>query len=611
MPVVGIPLDELFAFLGTTIDAAELEHQLHRFGCSVEGWATARRWRCPSCEALSEGGEDGLPPPQCEGCGADLRSEATPGRPAGEARVLRMELLAVRPDLFDPPGLARALRGFLGREAGAPRYRLDPGPFTVDVDPGLAGPGVFRPRIVGAIVRGLALDEARLRGLMKLQENIHWALGRDRKLASIGVYDLATVTGPALRYRAVGMEEARFVPLGFDPSQPHTALSPREILERHPKGIAYARLLAGNTRAPLLEDAMGGVLSMPPIINSEKTRVTAATTEVVIDVTGVADRQIDKALAIVVTSLLEACPGAWAETVTVRYADEARVTPDFTPQEVTLAAGEASKLIGVEWSGEEVAGLLGKMRHDAVAAGPTVSVSVPAWRSDILHPRDLVEDAAIAHGYDRIGEIGLASATIGMPHPREEIAVRARTAMTGAGYLEAMTFALGSEEATYRKTGLPDRDRQVKIENPITVEQTMVRVSVLPGLLDTLAVNLGHAYPQRIFEVGLVLHADEAAPTGAAETLVAGLALAGDGLGYADARAAADALLRETGIARAGERGEIRYRTLDWPLFIPGRGAELFDGSGRPVGIVGEVHPEVLSRYRIVHPVAVAEIRLD
>ncbi len=495
MPILGIPLDELFARFGATIEPAELEHQLHRFGCSVEGWATAYRWRCPSCGTLSEGGEDAAPPPACEGCGADLRSAATPAAPAGQVQVLRMELLAVRPDLFGPEGLARGLRGFLRRESGAPRYRVEPGTFTVDVDPALAGPGVHRPRIVAAIVRGLTLDDARLRGLMKLQENVHWALGRDRKLASIGVYDLATVAGPALSYRAVELDGVRFVPLGFDPAQPHAALTPREILQKHPKGTAYAWLLEGNTRAPLLADAKGGVLSMPPIINSEATRVTTATKDVVIDVTGLADRHIDKALAMVVTSLLEACPDAHAETVTVRYADGTRVTPDLAPHEVVLDPVAAGRLIGVAWTADEVAELLRFMRHDASVADGQVRVLVPAWRSDILHPRDLVEDAAIAHGYDRIPAVGLAAATIGLPEPREEDAARARVALAGMGFLEVMTLALTSEEATYRKTGLPDDDRQVRIENPISIEQTMVRVSVVPGLLETLAINLGPPVP--------------------------------------------------------------------------------------------------------------------
>lgn len=605
MPVLGIPLDDLFEYLGHSLPAEELEHELHRFGCSVEGWATVRRWRCPWCAALSESPLGTPPPPQCEGCGADFRASGKEPAAADQVQVLRMELLAVRPDLFDPPGLARALRGFLGRESGAPHYPLEAGDWTIEVDPELAG---TRPRIAAATVHGLKLDEVRLRSLMKLQENVHWALGRDRKLASIGVYDLSTVRGPVLKYRAAGRHEVRFVPLGADPEDPAGALDPQQILDRHPKGRAFAWLLGDRPAVPLLEDAAGGVLSMPPIINSEATRVTACTTDVLIDVTGLADRQIERALNIVVTSLLESCPDARARTLRVRYGGEERVTPQLAPQRVTVRAAEAGRLIGVPWTAEELAALLRRMRHDAAAEGDEVQVEVPAWRSDILHPRDLVEDAAIAYGYDRLPEIHSTAATFGRPHPREELAIQARAALAGLGMMEVITLPLTSEEATFVRCGLPGAGTQVKIENPISTEQTMVRISVIPGLLETLAVNLGHPYPQRIFEVGIVAGLDEKGETGSRERLVAGVALAGDGCGYADIRSAAELLLAELGLTGVGR--ELSWRPLAARSFIPGRGAEILI-AGRPSGMIGEVHPEVLAAHRLIHPVVLGEIDLN
>jgi phenylalanyl-tRNA synthetase beta chain len=125
--------------------------------------------------------------------------------------------------------------------------------------------------------------------------------------------------------------------------------------------------------------------------------------------------------------------------------------------------------------------------------------------------------------------------------------------------------------------------------------------------METLAVNLGHGYPQRIAEVGLVSRHDPAAGTGARESLVAGFALAGDGLGYAAARAAVDAVVRELQLA---DGAALAYRPASARLFLPGRGAEVL-ARGRRIGLVGEVHPEVLERFRIVHPVAVAELLVD
>lgn len=605
MPVVAIPLDELFGYLGRELPPEELELQLHRFGSSVEGWATARRWRCPSCGALSESGEgEELAPPACDGCGADLRDPARHATPAGDVRVLRMELLAVRPDLFDPAGLARGLAGFLGDVAGSPRYELERGPLTLTVDPGVAGPDTYRPRIVAATVHGLKFDDAKLRSLMKLQENVHWALGRDRKLAAIGVHDFSKVTGTAFRYRAAAKQGGvRFTPLGFDTSDPSQALDPAEILARHPKGKAFARLLEKGSKVPVLEDEKGNVLSMPPIINGELTRVTLDTTDVLVDVTGLEDRHIDRALNIVVTSLLEACPGSSARSVEVRYADGARITPDFAPQEVVIDPAAAGRLIGVPWTPDEVLDLLRRMRHEARREGDKIRVFVPAWRADILHPRDLFEDVAIAYGYDRLPAVQLTSATYGKPDPREERQALARRALVGQGFLEVMTLSLVSAEAARRGA---DGAEPVTIENPVTQDQAVVRTSLLPGLLDTLAVNLGHTYPQRLCEVGVACFVDPTTPTGGGEKLLAALAIAGDGQGYAVGRSALDQFLAEMGVPA----GAAVYAPSSSDLFLPGRGAEVRIG-GRTVARLGEVHPAVLERLKFVHPVVVAEVEID
>ncbi|HHN74253.1 MAG TPA: phenylalanine--tRNA ligase subunit beta [Acidobacteria bacterium] len=603
MPVIGIPLDEFFAFYGQTLEVEELVEQLHRFGCSVEGWATLRRYRCARCGAISESAEQDLLPALCDGCGCDLRSDGAASF-EGEVRVLKMELLAVRPDLFHPAGLARAMRGFLGQDSGAPVYRIEQGKWELTVDPALAGPEVRRPRIAAAIVHDLCFDDASLRSLMKLQENLHWALGRDRKLASIGVYDLERVAGPRLEYRAAKPDAVRFVPLGFDTEDPAAALTPEEILERHPKGRAFARLLAGAGRVPLLLDAEGSVLSMPPIINSEATRVTTDTRHALIDVTGMEDRHVERALNIVLTSLLEGCPDAWGESLEVNYAGDRRRTPDLTPQVVEVDPDAASALIGQRWSPQEVVELLRRMRHDASLAGSRVRVDVPAWRADILHPRDLIEDVAIAYGYDNLPRVELSGATFAQAHPREIACARARQVLLGLGAMEVMTLALSCEETTYQRTALPDEDRQVKLEHPISVEQTMLRISLIPGLMETLAVNLGHSYPQRLFEVGSVSLADAAAETGAREEVRAALALAGDGTGYADIRAMADRFVAEWGWSID------EVRPVEDGLFLPGRGAGIWS-SGHCVARFGEVHPAVLENYRVIHPVVIAEFDLE
>ncbi|MBM4320495.1 MAG: phenylalanine--tRNA ligase subunit beta, partial [Deltaproteobacteria bacterium] len=487
MPVIGIQTELLLQRLGARLEQQELIEHLQHLGCDVEGFATLRRFRCERCGNLSEIVHTQDPPVQCERCGVDFKLQPELLSPAGEVDVLRMELLAVRLDMFDPGGLARMLRAYLGLAKEPPRYPVAPARLRVEVDERMLGPRCPRPAIACAVVQGLSLTDDLVKVVMKLQENLHWALGRDRKHASIGVYDLATLdTDRTLRYRAVGPEELRFVPLGYPPDDPAALLTPRQILEQHPKGRAYAHLLAGWELYPLLHDGSGQVLSLPPIINSEQTRVQLQTRGFFIDVTGTERRIVGRALNVLVTSLLELTPGLELQAVTVAYPDGEVVTPELAPQRVTLDTAETARLIGIPLDDGEAARLLARMGHQVTRwQEGTLEVAVPAYRNDILHPRDLMEDVAIAFGYHNIVPRLDPTFTVGRPLPLEERAAQARLALAGMGLQEVMTLHLTSPEVACDALGLPRREDHVQIANPISVEETMPRISLLPGLLQT------------------------------------------------------------------------------------------------------------------------------
>ncbi|MDY0001976.1 MAG: phenylalanine--tRNA ligase subunit beta [Polyangia bacterium] len=610
MPVVGIPVSLLEARMGGDLPKNELIEELQRLGCDVEGFATLTRFKCLRCGNILEITETQDPPALCRRCGMDFTASPSLRLDLGPSEVIRMELLAVRPDMFDPGGLARTLRGYLGRQRGLASYPLGEVAARVTVDPALSTPACPRPAIACAVIRGIALSDDLIKVLMNLQENLHWALGRDRKHASIGVYDLGSLPAGDLRYRAVGLDEKRFVPLGFDPEDPAAALTPRQILELHPKGVEFARLLSGFEKAPLLEDGSGGVLSMPPIINSEHTRVKDGSTSLFIDVTGTNRRLVGRALNVLVTSLAELCPEISISPVTIAYPDGEVLTPDFTPQEVILGVEDTARLLGVDLDADSLRDLLVRMGHDVeqAAAGPgagSLLVHVPAYRNDILHPRDLMEDAAIAYGYHRIHPVLVPTMTVGGERPVEGLARAVREAMCGLGFLEVMTLQLTSEEVAFDAMRLGREGEQVTVEHPISSEQTMLRESLAPGLLQTLAVNAHREYPQRIFEVGEVTRL-AGTETGAAESRRVAAVITGARVGVTEARAAAEALLRELGWG-------IRTRNAELPSFLPGRSGELLATRGdeeRVVGRLGELHPEVLLAFRLRHPASLFELDL-
>jgi phenylalanyl-tRNA synthetase beta chain len=314
---------------------------------------------------------------------------------------------------------------------------------------------------------------------------------------------------------------------------------------------------------------------------------------------------VDRALAILVANVKEMIPGLVIEGVRIEGSDGARTTPTLSPSEMTLQADTAAATIGVELDVERLRKLLERMGHGVmIEQDRRMIVRVPAWRNDVMHPVDLIEDAAIAYGYEKIEPSLVPTFTIGAPREIEERSALVRRVMVGLGFHQVITLTLTSEEAALRKWRLGDDARAVKIENPISVEQTMCRLSLLPGLLETLAINKQYDLPQHLFEVGDCCFVDSEAETGAREQRTLGVAMIGPHVGYADIRAVADAIAHEL------DR-ELTVRAADHPSFIPSRAAGLALKSGGDVGVMGEVHPEVLEAYGLRHPVAVLELDLQ
>jgi len=598
VPVVAIPTEPLRRLIGEAIDDERLGELLENLGCDVEGFAPVRRIRCPVCKTMVERGEKDLLLGACPECLTDAGDDpASFWEDLGLENAIRIDLLPVRPDLFDAGGLARALRGLLGMETGPARYELREGEHRVTVDPAMADPSSYRPFIACAAVRGVRLDDFAIRAIMKLQENLHWAVGRDRKFASIGVYDLSTVEGP-FRYRPVGPEEIEFVPLA---SKNGAALSPRAILEENPKGIAYKRLLEGMKKYPLLEDSRGRVLSMPPIINSLETALRPETTDLFIDVTGIEERPVAKALSVVITSLAEIFPESRIETARIMRGKNESRTPDLSPSFFSFSPAEAARLIGIPLDADRAAALLEAMRHGVERKEKGLEVSVPAYRSDILHQVDLIEDVAIAHGYDQIPRTRIPSFTQGREREERRIAARAGQALLGLGFSEAMSLMLTSERELYEKVRAADPGDSVRVENPASQEQTVLRTSLLPGLLRLLGENRTAGVTHRIYECDDVVFLEEGKEE-PVEQLSCAAVIQDREAGFAGVKSVVQALSRELGRS-------FRFEPSTDPVFLEGRGAVLLE-NGSVVGKVGEVHPEVLEGFSIDVPVALFEIGL-
>ena len=503
---------------------------------------------------------------------------------------LRVDVPHNRPDLLGPEGVARVLKGILGIELGSPRYELRPSRVVVEVD---VSTRAVRPSIAAGVVEGVRLTDESVAALMQIQDKLDIALGRRRRRSSIGVYDLDKVK-PPIRYTTTLPDRPKFVPLDFD-----RELTPSQILREHPKGIDYGWIMRDWHRYPLLVDSAGQVLSMPPIINSEATRVTDRTRRLFIDVTGEDERVVDQNLVVLMTSLAER--GFKLRSVAVRYPSRTVRTPTLTPTRCSMSVSKANELIGLSLSPKRAAELMRRMRyHVASVKGDVITLLAPPYRLDLLHEVDLAEDLAIAYGYDELKPTMPPIATIGERDPLESAAARARQVMIGLGFTEAMTFTLTNPRVNFelmRTTG-----EAAEIANPISEEYTILRTWLLPSLLGVLRVNKRNPLPQRVFEVGDVVLLDERFETGARNVKrVAGVVIGGEA-SLTSIKAVVEALFRECGVKH-------ELRALEHPSFLEGRAVELVVGGG-PVGFAGELHPEVILGFELEHPVAAFELEL-
>lgn len=500
-----------------------------------------------------------------------------------DAEYMDVEFFPNRPDLFSVEGVSRALKQFLELEPGLNTYTVEKSGIEMVVDPSVLE---VRPYIVCGVVRHLQFDSMVIESLMLLQEHLHRGMGRNREKVSVGVHDLARVK-PPFKYLAVDPSFS-FVPLDYAEE-----MSMTEILERHPKGIGYRYILEGRAKYPVIIDSEGKTVSFPPIINAERTKVTESTTDIFIEVTGL-NENVSLALNIIACALAER--GGRIQSVMVRLPGALNETPCLEPRAVEIAHKDVNSLIGIDLSVEECKKCCAQMGLGAEAKPEgMLEVRIPAYRYDILHTWDIIEDIAIGYGYDRLKPEIPGTMLIGKAHPIEEKNSTLREIMMGLGYFEVLTFTLTSER---RQFEWMQREKRavVEVASPISSEHTMLRCCILPNLLELLSLNKHRDLPQRIFEVGpVVLELKE-------NYRLAGVSTHATA-NFAEVKSVVDAVLNEQGL----EDAEV-VESKDEAFLIGRRADILMDGT--PIGVFGEVHPGVITKFGLRYPVVGFEMNV-
>lgn len=506
---------------------------------------------------------------------------------------VKVEFNPNRVDLCSYSGTARAFKGLMGWETGLPEYKVQDGKIKLTITKAV---GKVRPFMLAAVVRNIKLDDDAVTDLMEMQEDLHWGIGRNRKKASIGVHNL-DAANPPFTFTAVDPNQAKFVPL--DTAEEMTL---KEILEKHDKGIAYRHLVDWAPKYPLLVDKEGKVLSMPPIINGELTRLTSKTTNLFLDVTGTDYTAVERSLSVLATALSDM--GGTLEKVHVKYPDRTVVSPSLTPQRMKLRVGYANEVLGLKLSEAQVIESLKKCRLGAETVGRgVVEATIPAYRIDMLHEVDLVEEVAVGYGYYRLKPTIPERLTIGEQHPIHVAAGVVRQIMIGLGFTEVMNFTLTNEVVHFEKMRLKASE-VIKLANPVSLECTILRQSLLPNLMKNLSDNKHESFPQRLFEVSDVGYVNQRAETRVERKLhVAGVS-SHSTANFTEIKSAVEALLHNMGL-KGWEIKPVKHAS-----FLEGRATAIVM-KRRELGVLGEIHPEVLNNFELENPTSAFEIDVE
>lgn len=496
-----------------------------------------------------------------------------------------IEITPDRPDLLSTYGMARAINNFLGKKPK--HYFAKKSSFKVYVDKNV---NRVRPFTVCAVVKNIAFTETRLKEIIDYQEKLHQSFARKRKKAAIGIYPLENIS-PPIHYRSETPEKIVFKPLDSEEE-----MNGLEILAKHPKGIEYKELLEDKDRYPIFVDSKKEILSMPPIINSANLgKVTEKTKNVFVECSGEDLDALKKTLNLIVTILADF--GGEINSVEVTYSDKKLLTPEIEPREIKLDLAYVKEVLGLELNREEIQKLLERMGYLI----ENKKVFIPSYRTDVLHPIDVVDDIGRAYGAGNFKPEFPEIATVGSSSIRNNLKQKFRELMIGLGFQEVFTLALTSKEEQFES--MRTEKEAIILENQIESSINMIRVSILPELLKVLKTNQHHEFPQKIFEISEIVLPDEKSEIKSKDHTYLSAAISKSITGYEEISSVIDAFLSNMKL-------KYKLKSKNDKRFIQGRCAEV-TVEGKEIGVIGEVCPKILDNFKLENPVIAMEIDLE
>ena len=510
--------------------------------------------------------------------GLDIESE--------DKDLVRVEYSPNRPDYSTDLGIALGLQGLFGIKTGAIKLNIKKSnDYVIHVESSVTK---IRPFVTGIIAKNGRIDDIIIKQLMAMQEDLHFGIGRKRKKSSIGIHDLDKISFP-LRY-TTAKRDHRFVPLNSDKE-----LTISEILDNTDVGQDYGAILGNFPQVPLILDSKKQTVSFPPIINASVTTVTTKTKNLFVEVTGINKDDAEDMLSVVATILQT----AGFTLVSTKISGAKNTSPKLKPKKILINSVLINQMLGLNLTNSQIISSLKKSRLDATLKGKNIVCSIPSYRFDIFGPMDLVEEVTLGYGIQNLEPILSSSQTLGQTNP---ISIKLKSLsliMIGLGYTEALNSSLTSKRVLYEMINR-EPINIISVLDSKSQEHTILRDSILPGLLENLSRNIHTSYPQKLFETGTIFSQGNPIDE---TTSFAGISAHQDST-FTEIKSILQSALK------TGFDLDIETKTFSHPIFEEGRTASI-SVHGKTIGIVGEINSKTIENYKIRVPVVGFEISLS
>ena len=489
-----------------------------------------------------------------------------------------------RPDYSTDYGIVSSLQGLLGIKTGMPKLKIKKGKDAILVNPSVKK---VRPFVAAIEAKNGKLDDETIQQIIVMQEDLHNGIGRRRKKTSIGIHDLDKISFP-ITYTATNKNH-KFIPL-----ESSNEMTLSEILEKDQTGVKYGHLIKNAKKVPIILDSKGYTISFPPIINSERTKISKNTKNLLVEVTAIEKNAAEDTLAVIANILQDAD----FELVSIKITGANNSTPLLKPRSMILDSELVNKILGIKISIPVMVSALRKSRLDAQGKGKKIVCTIPRYRTDIFGPMDLVEEVALGYGIENFEPTIPESISAGQKNKITTTLDSVSSVMIGLGYSEVMNLGLSSQRVLYDYTKR-DASKIVSVSDSKSQEHTILRDAILPCLIDTLSRNIHEPYPQMLFETGTVFlkNNDEIK-----EEIHLACVSAHNDVNFTAIKSVLQSFLKTTfGL-------ECKTITSSNSMFIDGRSADIF--AGNKIGEIGEILPEIADNFKLRVPIAGFEIRL-